>query len=159
MVAVAEPAAGEQVSALVGKALAAWDLAELRDDVELCARELLGNILRHTAVPEHGPDERTARVVLWYEPGERLRLEVSDRDERMPVIGRPLPDPETVNWDRLPDHVVLSLLESGRGLGIVQRTADALSWLPFPGGGKTVWCEFSVGADPIVSAGVELTRP
>jgi anti-sigma regulatory factor (Ser/Thr protein kinase) len=142
---VADRGSGEQVSALVGKALAAWHLPEMVDEVELCARELWGNVVRHTSRPAAGGEEWTAQVALWYLLGERLRVEVSDRDDRMPVLGRAFPDTESLDGERVPEHVAEALLESGRGLGIVQRRADALSWSPLAQGGKRVWCEFSLG--------------
>lgn len=123
---------------LVSKTLADWGAIRGSDEVELCARELFGNVVRHAG--SAGLDEEpTALVVLRHWPGDRVRIEVSDRADAMPVLRRPPPE------DQASGDVLAVLGTTGRGLLIVHQLADALSWQPGPGAGKTVWCEFVQG--------------
>ncbi|MFF8842556.1 ATP-binding protein [Streptomyces sp. NPDC015127] len=86
-------------------------------DLQLCASELLGNVVRHLG--EGLPV--TVRVAC---EGDRTRLEVTDPDPRaLPVLCRAAADDET-----------------GRGLALLD--ALTLRWGVEQGpGGKTVWCE------------------
>ncbi|WP_432117193.1 ATP-binding protein [Streptomyces sp. bgisy032] len=99
----------------------------LRDfgaDVQLCASELVTNVIRH--VGEGVP----VTVRVWCDGCGGTRLEVSDPDAR----ARPVPR-ATVSADE----------ESGRGLALMD--ALALRWGVAHGPtGKTVWCELGSAA-------------
>ncbi|MER7476977.1 ATP-binding protein [Streptomyces sp. NPDC126510] len=91
-------------------------------DVQLCASELVTNVIRH--VGEGVP----VTVRVWREEGGRVRLGVTDPDPRaLPVlIGAVGPEDE-----------------SGRGLALLD--APALRWgVEQEAGRKTVWCELLV---------------
>jgi anti-sigma regulatory factor (Ser/Thr protein kinase) len=91
------------------------------EDALLTVSELVTNSVRHGK-----PD---IVVSLATRPG-RLRIEVSDAGESMPVF----PD-EQPRLDRV----------AGRGLLIVAATAVEWGVLPVPGGpGKTVWAELEI---------------
>ncbi|MDG9716324.1 ATP-binding protein [Streptomyces sp. DH24] len=94
-------------------------------DVQLCASELVTNVIRH--VGEGVPV--TVRVSC--EDDGRTRLEVTDPDPRaLPVLRA------AVGADE----------ESGRGLALLD--ALAVKWGVThgpPGTGKTVWCELGPG--------------
>ncbi|MFD8223676.1 ATP-binding protein [Streptomyces massasporeus] len=94
-------------------------------DVQLCASELVTNVIRH--VGETVP----VTVRVWREEGGRIRLGVSDPDPRaLPVLVAGA-DTEA---------------ESGRGLALLD--ALAVRWgVEREGGRKTVWCELFTGAD------------
>jgi hypothetical protein len=51
---------------------------------------------------------------------------------------------QAVSPDLAGDFPEAVLLDSGRGLFIIQRLADALWWTPGRYGGKTVWCRFDI---------------
>ncbi|WP_106974413.1 ATP-binding protein [Streptomyces iakyrus] len=88
-------------------------------DVQLCASELVTNVVRHVgeAVP--------VTVRVWREEGGRIRLGVSDPDPRvLPVLVAG----------------VGTEAESGRGLALVD--ALAVRWgVEQEAARKTVWCE------------------
>ncbi|MFF5155044.1 ATP-binding protein [Streptomyces sp. NPDC000348] len=92
-------------------------------DVQLCASELVTNVIRH--VGEGVP----VTVRVWCDGGGRTRLEVTDPDPRaLPVLRA------AVGADE----------ESGRGLALL----DALAWRWGVTQGpesKTVWCELAAG--------------
>ncbi|MFH9708297.1 ATP-binding protein [Streptomyces luteogriseus] len=96
-------------------------------DVQLCASELVTNVVRHVgeAVP--------VTVRVWREEGGRIRLGVSDPDPRvLPVLVA------GVGTDA----------ESGRGLALLD--ALAVRWgVEQEAGRKTVWCELFTDADTI----------
>ncbi|MFD9793684.1 SpoIIE family protein phosphatase [Streptomyces sp. NPDC059070] len=100
------------------RALADWGFAELVDDVELAAGELLGNVLLHT----EGGAVLTLEVLP--EPVRRVRLWVKDRSSVRPRR-------------RTPGEAATS----GRGLMLIE--AVSARWGVEPrGDGKAVWCEF-----------------
>ncbi|GAA2239993.1 ATP-binding protein [Streptomyces indiaensis] len=94
-------------------------------DVQLCASELVTNVIRH--VGETVP----VTVRVWREEGGRIRLGVSDPDPRaLPVLFAGAG----------------TEAESGRGLALLD--ALAVRWgVEREGGRKTVWCELFTGAD------------
>ncbi|MFC7843484.1 ATP-binding protein [Streptomyces sp. NPDC001046] len=87
-------------------------------DVQLCASELVTNVVRH--VGEGVP----VTVRVWQEGG-RVRLGVTDPDPRaLPVLAGAAGSED----------------ESGRGLALLD--ALAVRWgVEQEAGGKTVWCE------------------
>lgn len=91
-------------------------------DVQLCASELVTNVIRH--VGEGVP----VTVRVWPEQGGRVRLAVTDPDPRaLPVL---------VGAAGAED-------ESGRGLALLD--ALAVRWgVEQEAGRKTVWCELLV---------------
>ncbi|MFD9563332.1 SpoIIE family protein phosphatase [Streptomyces sp. NPDC059994] len=100
------------------RALEDWGFAELVDDVELAAGELLGNVLLHT----EGGAVLTLEVLP--EPVRRVRLWVKDRSSVRPRR-------------RTPGEAATS----GRGLMLIE--AVSARWGIEPrGDGKAVWCEF-----------------
>ncbi|MEU9302524.1 SpoIIE family protein phosphatase [Streptomyces sp. NPDC048269] len=112
---------------LIRAAVAAWGAADMADEIELAADELMTNALVHT---EGGGD-----VGMRLTADGRIRIEVEDSSSALP---RPR---EAGDW-----------AVSGRGLLLVDRLADAWGVEP-RGGGKCVWCEFSVAAPEREGAG------
>jgi serine phosphatase RsbU (regulator of sigma subunit) len=114
----ADPAGLAESRTVLRQALEEWDLAELADDVELAAGELLGNVLLHT------DSGAVLTLEVLPEPARRVRLWVSDRSSIRP---RPRSPGESAT--------------SGRGLLLVD--AVTTRWGVEPrGDGKAVWCEF-----------------
>ncbi|MFE2039117.1 SpoIIE family protein phosphatase [Streptomyces scopuliridis] len=114
----ADPEGLVESRAVLRQALADWGLAELMDDVELAAGELLVNVLLHT----EGGAVLTLEVLP--EPVRRVRLWVKDRSSVWPRRREPG-----------------EAATSGRGLLLVD--AVAARWGVEPrGDGKAVWCEF-----------------
>ncbi|MER8069189.1 SpoIIE family protein phosphatase [Streptomyces sp. NPDC094034] len=114
----ADPEGLVESRSVLRQALADWGLAELTDDVELAAGELLVNVLLHT----EGGAVLTLEVLP--EPVRRVRLWVKDRSSVWPRRRQPG-----------------EAATSGRGLLLVD--AVAARWGVEPrGDGKAVWCEF-----------------
>ncbi|MDH2391921.1 ATP-binding protein [Streptomyces sp. HNM0663] len=124
------------------EALQDWGLPQLVDDVRLVVSELVDNVVHHSV-----PDSVRAR------PGGSRRVDVSlrkwpkwlfvgvaDEDSSPPVS----PTGEIFMPHLVGDLPEAVLPDSGRGLLIVQRLADALWWAPEEGGGKTVFCRFDL---------------
>lgn len=105
---------------LIRAAVAAWGAGERADEIELAADELMTNALVHT--------DGGAQVGLRLTAQGRVRFEVEDSSSALP---RPR---DAGDWE-----------ESGRGLLLVDRLADAWGVEP-RGGGKRVWCEFTLAA-------------
>ncbi|WP_338703207.1 SpoIIE family protein phosphatase [Streptomyces sp. Q6] len=103
--------------------LEAWGLAEVADDVEVAAGELLVNALVHT----DGGAVLTLEVLTG--PPRRVRLWVKDRSSTRPRRRTP---GETAT--------------SGRGMLLVDATATRWGVEP-RGEGKAVWCDFQVPDD------------
>ncbi|WP_414168961.1 ATP-binding protein [Streptoverticillium reticulum] len=120
-----------------------WGLEALLDDVRLVVSELVGNVVHHAI-----PDQRLARpgaprridVTLRMWP-KWLFVGVADEDSSGPTfpIGEGFSPYLT---DGLPEAV---LPDSGRGLLIINRLADAVWWVPGEDGGKTIYCRFDLG--------------
>ncbi|MFE8988325.1 ATP-binding protein [Streptomyces collinus] len=106
-------------------------------DVQLCASELVTNVVRHVgeAVP--------VTVRVWREEGGRIRLGVSDPDPRvLPVLVAG----------------VGTEAESGRGLALLD--ALAVRWgVEQEAGRKTVWCELFTETDADADAGIDTRTP
>ena len=96
-----------------------WDAAELADDAELVASELVTNSVSACA----GPDRAVIRLVLTLDQGE-LAVLVRDDDPTAPVAAQPGADDE-----------------SGRGLLIVEHLSDRCGWYPLQGArpAKVTW--------------------
>ncbi|MFE6843737.1 SpoIIE family protein phosphatase [Streptomyces sp. NPDC057686] len=103
---------------LIRAAVAAWGAAQLADEIELAADELMTNVLVHTDGGGHVNVRLTAEG--------RIRIEVEDSSSALPHRR------EAGDW-----------AVSGRGLLLVDRLAE--EWGVEPrGGGKCVWCEFAL---------------
>ncbi|MEU9224515.1 ATP-binding protein [Streptomyces massasporeus] len=101
-------------------------------DVQLCASELVTNVIRH--VGEGVP----VTVRVWREEGGRVRLGVTDPDPRAltVLVGAAGAGAEA---------------ESGRGLALLD--ALAVRWgVEQEAGHKTVWCELFTDAESIAVA-------
>ncbi|SDO98304.1 ATP-binding SpoIIE family protein phosphatase [Actinacidiphila guanduensis] len=99
--------------------LASWRFpVELRDLGVLAASELVANSLQHGTPPMRLRLRRTDR---------RLIIEVTDGDEHLPRRRKAEPGDET-----------------GRGISIVATIAANWGSRRTPGGGKAVWCEFTL---------------
>ncbi|MFP1624139.1 ATP-binding protein [Streptomyces sp. 5K101] len=105
--------------------LTLWRLRELADSVELAVTELLANVVRHV------PGGHCGFLILRHPDG--VRVEVSDSDERLPVLRHAGDDDENGRGLALLDAVVDKWgVESGRG-----------------GTGKTVWFELAPAAPQV----------
>lgn len=114
----ADPEGLADARSALRQALTDWGLADLADDVELAAGELLVNVLLHT----EGGAVLTLEVLP--EPVRKVRLSVQDRSSVWP-------------HRRSPGEAATS----GRGLLMID--ALAAGWGVEPrGDGKAVWCEF-----------------
>jgi anti-sigma regulatory factor (Ser/Thr protein kinase)/PAS domain-containing protein len=103
--------------------LASWRFpADLTDLGVLATSELVANSLQHGAPPMRLRLRRTDR---------RLIIEVTDGDDHLPRPRRAEPSDE-----------------SGRGIAILASIATAWGSRRTPGGGKAVWCEFTLPAAP-----------
>ncbi|MFD3972516.1 ATP-binding protein [Streptomyces cyaneofuscatus] len=118
------PAEPEELAGLrrvIGLRLNLWGLADTVRDAQLCATELVTNVMRHVGV---GTPTRLAVSMS----GSRLRLEVSDPETRA------LPTPGPVGKE----------CERGRGLMLVEGVAER--WGVVLGGdSKVTWCELATG--------------
>ncbi|MEE4542784.1 SpoIIE family protein phosphatase [Streptomyces sp. V4-01] len=119
----ADPEGLADARSALRQALAGWELAEIADDVELAAGELLVNVLLHT----EGGAVLTLEVLP--EPVRRVRLSVQDRSSVWPRR-------------RTPGEAATS----GRGLLMIEALAQRWGVEP-RGDGKAVWCEFGPAAD------------
>lgn len=120
-----------------------WGLADVVDDARLVVSELVGNVVHH-AIPDRPPNwpggKRRLSLLLKAWPGW-LFIGVADEDTVQPD----LPMGEPISPDLAGDLREAVLMDSGRGLLIVQRLADAVWWTPGECGfGKTVWCRFDL---------------
>ncbi|AWZ18616.1 SpoIIE family protein phosphatase [Streptomyces sp. ICC1] len=107
---------------LIRAAVAAWGARDQSDGIELAADELMTNALVHT--------DGVGHVSMRLTADGRIRIEVEDTSSALPR--RRAAD----DWE-----------VSGRGLMLVDRLAD--DWGVGPrGGGKCVWCEFTIPAAP-----------
>ncbi|MFF1487919.1 SpoIIE family protein phosphatase [Streptomyces sp. NPDC058319] len=111
--------AAPRARAFASGVLASWRFPpELRDAGVLAASELVANSLQHGTPPMRLRLRRTDR---------RLIVEVTDGDDHLPRRRRAEPADE-----------------SGRGIAIVATIADHWGARRTPGGGKAVWCEFTL---------------
>lgn len=101
----------------VGDVLAHWGAGDVRDAAVLAVSELVTNAVMHTT--------SSVRLVLK-RLAEGVWIGVHDTNDRLPIRPASMDD----------------LDPGGRGLGIVEQTADRWGITPTPGcGGKTVWLE------------------
>ncbi len=102
-----------------------WGLRDHVDVAQLCASELVANVIQH--IGEGTPV--TLRMAL---SGPYLRLEVTDPDTRA-----------------LPTLLAAScVLESGRGMALVDSLTDHRWGVFLQGDSKVVWCELATGEVP-----------
>nr|WSX53245.1 SpoIIE family protein phosphatase [Streptomyces sp. NBC_00974] len=113
-----DPDAPSMARHLIRAAAAAWGAFDQADEIELAADELMTNALVHT--------EGVGHISMRLTGEGRIRIEVEDTSSALPR------QREAGDW-----------AVSGRGLMLVDRLADAWGVEP-RGGGKCVWCEFSV---------------
>lgn len=114
-----------------------WGLSDHVDSAQICVSELVSNVIQH--VGEGTPT--TLRVEF---NKSHLRLEVED------------PDPRA-----LPTLLAAStVLESGRGMALVDAVTDHRWGVSLRGDGKVVWCELAVegSAVPGPTNGPRVTR-
>ncbi|MFF9406242.1 SpoIIE family protein phosphatase [Streptomyces anandii] len=117
--------AAPRARAFASGVLTSWRFpADLHDLGVLAASELVANSLQHGTPPMRLRLRRTDR---------RLIVEVTDGDDHLPRRRRAEPGDE-----------------SGRGIAIVATIASNWGSRRTPGGGKAVWCEFTLppGAQP-----------
>lgn len=103
------------------KQLSRWGMHAAADEAELLVTELATNVVKHVG-------EGTSATLIIERMGERLRLEVHDKSQRVPSL-------KTVDCDE----------ECGRGLHLL--SALAVDWgTILTAVGKAVWCEISIGS-------------
>ncbi|MFD6327485.1 SpoIIE family protein phosphatase [Streptomyces sp. NPDC058442] len=111
--------AAPRARAFASGVLTSWRFpADLHDLGVLAASELVANSLQHGTPPMRLRLRRTDR---------RLIVEVTDGDDHLPRRRRAEPADE-----------------SGRGIAIVATIASSWGSRRTPGGGKAVWCEFTL---------------
>ncbi|WP_333771668.1 ATP-binding SpoIIE family protein phosphatase [Streptomyces sp. IBSBF 2435] len=111
--------AAPRARAFASGVLASWRFpVELRDLGVLATSELVANSLKHGTPPMLLRLRRTDR---------RLVIEVTDGDEHLPQRRRAEPADE-----------------AGRGISIIATIASSWGSRRTPGGGKAVWCEFTL---------------
>ncbi|WP_323378986.1 ATP-binding SpoIIE family protein phosphatase [Streptomyces smaragdinus] len=111
--------AAPRARAFASGVLTSWRFpTELHDTGVLAASELVANSLQHGTPPMRLRLRRTDR---------RLIIEVTDGDDRLPRRRQAAPGDE-----------------NGRGISIVATIAETWGARRTPGGGKSVWCEFTL---------------
>ncbi len=108
----------------VSATLAAWGIEALEDAATLLASELVANVVLHAG---------TDLDVVLRRPEGRLRIEVHDRDHRLPIR----------------KHYSVTAT-TGRGLGLLEDLARTWGAEPTPRG-KVVWFELAETAVPNVA--------
>lgn len=116
-----QPASVAPVRRALSNALRDWGVAELAEDMELIAGELVGNAVRHAANAGIG--------VLLRTQGDLILLEVADGSTGKPVERQADADDE-----------------DGRGLLIVRALAEDCGWRINERGGTTVWATLPLPA-------------
>lgn len=111
----AHPEGLATVRCIVRAYLLLWGHSDLVDATMLCITELLANVSKHATSPDC--------MLTLQSSGDSVRGSVSDTDSTLPVI-------------KEPD----CLAESGRGMSLIDRTADKWGAEPTPTG-KEVWFE------------------
>ncbi|MEU7401845.1 MULTISPECIES: ATP-binding protein [unclassified Streptomyces] len=110
-----------------------WGLHELADTAEICASELVANVVKHV-----GPETPSTLVASL--GGSHLRIEVHDPDARaLPTLTR-------ANLDA----------EAGRGMALIDALSDRWG-VELAGDHKVTWCEFR--ADVSVTARRHVPMP
>ncbi|WP_406445108.1 ATP-binding protein [Streptomyces sp. NBC_01613] len=117
---ISHPSEVTQLRRMLRLRLILWGLPDHVDAAQICASELVTNVIRH--VGEGTPV--TLRMAL---SGPYLRLEVEDPDTRA-----------------LPTLLAASTaLESGRGMALVDAVTDHRWGVILRGDSKVVWCELA----------------
>ncbi|MFF2716654.1 ATP-binding protein [Streptomyces sp. NPDC058011] len=117
----AEPKELTGVRQVIELHLELWGLADTTRDAQLCATELVTNVMEHVGV---GTPTRLAVSMR----GSWLRLEVSDPETR----ALPTPSPVAEGQER------------GRGLMLVEGVAERWG-VVLRGDSKATWCELATG--------------
>lgn len=112
----------EQARRLAARTMRSWALSSDEEPVTAIVAELVANAVRHAATP--------LELRLLRNDGH-VRVEVRDRDHRLPRLRHPEP-----------------LDDGGRGLFLVDTYAAAWGAEPAPDGGKVVWAEISIAVKP-----------
>jgi anti-sigma regulatory factor (Ser/Thr protein kinase) len=114
------PGAVEAARLFAERTLAGWSLGRVKEPVSAIVTELAANAVMHAGTP----------FAVELSVDGRVRIEVSDGNAALPVLG-------------VPDL----LQEGGRGMVIVQ--AYATSWgVTSRPGGKTVWAQLDLSESP-----------
>ncbi|MFE1403758.1 ATP-binding protein [Streptomyces sp. NPDC058770] len=119
----AEPAAVRGLRKAVREQLGQWRLSAFVEEAELVVSELAANVIKHVG------SGVAATLVLEAARG-RLRIELHDRGDRVPLLGAADRDSEC-----------------GRGLHLLAGMAADWGTL-LTTTGKAVWCELSAGPEP-----------
>ncbi|MER6532597.1 ATP-binding protein [Streptomyces sp900105755] len=133
----AHPKEVAQLRRTVRLRLLLWGLRDHVEMAQICVSELVTNVIRHVG-------EGTPATLLMELSGPYLRLEVED------------PDPRA-----LPTLLAASdVLESGRGMALVDAVTDHRWGVVLRGETKVVWCELAVGAAAVCrpTNGPRITR-
>jgi anti-sigma regulatory factor (Ser/Thr protein kinase) len=109
----------EQARRLTVSTMRSWSLSADEEPVTAIVAELVANAVRHAATPLE------LKLILL---DAYVRVEVRDRDHRMPILKKPGP-----------------LDDGGRGLFLVDAYSAAWGAERSPDGGKTVWAEIATG--------------
>jgi anti-sigma regulatory factor (Ser/Thr protein kinase) len=118
---LAEPEELAGLRRVIRLRLGLWGLTDTVQDAQLCATELVTNVMEHVGV---GTPARLAVSMS----GSRLRLEVSDPETRaLPTLG-----------------ALTEGHERGRGLMLVEGVAERWGVL-LRGDSKVTWCELATG--------------
>ncbi len=105
--------------------LESWGLLELSDPAQLCASELVTNVINHV-----GPG--TPAILAVSVKGTRLRIEVEDpAPQALPILTSADSD-----------------AEAGRGMALVDAVADRWG-VDLTTERKVTWCEFRAGLKPL----------
>ncbi len=109
----------EQSRRLVARTMRAWNLTSGEEPVTAIVAELVANAVTHAATP--------FELRLLRSDSHQIRVEVRDRDHRLPILRNPHP-----------------LSDGGRGMFLVDCYAASWGAEPAPDGGKVVWAEIDV---------------
>ncbi|MFC8987467.1 ATP-binding protein [Streptomyces sp. NPDC057115] len=119
----AEPAEVGLLRRATAQQLRKWGIPSAAGEAELVVTELATNVIKHVG-------EGTAATLVLERRGVRIRLEVHDKSQTEPLIGR-----------------VTCEDECGRGLHMI--AALAVDWgTVLTAAGKAVWCEIPAGNLP-----------
>lgn len=119
----AHPEALAGIRRVVSECLHRWGFGQLAEAATLCVHELLANVDKHTDSPEC--------VLTLQRRATGVRVVVSDTSIAMPKVREP-------DW----------IAESGRGLVVLTKVADAWGTVLRPGG-KDVWMELHAEATDV----------
>lgn len=111
----------EEARLLAARTIRAWSLTAVEEPAIAIIVELVANAVRHA---------RTELILRLCRRNSRIRIEVADRDPRLPVLAEPAP-----------------LQEGGWGMIIVSRYSTTWGTTPTLEG-KTVWAEIDLDSAP-----------